>query len=72
MIDQYSGSCTSTAGARQHQPSYFYATFKLIQNFSIPEVIYFYGDPQFIKEGDFHKFFHEWGIRHIQSSPYMQ
>ena len=47
------------------------ATLELIQHFSIPEVLYSDGGPQFVKDGELDYFCEEWGIRHICSSPYM-
>ena len=46
-------------------------TVTLISHFGIPEVIYTDGGPQFLENGKFDQFCHEWGIRHILSSPYM-
>jgi hypothetical protein len=47
------------------------ATLELVQHFSILEIIYSDGGPQFVQDGDFDKFCTEWGIRHILLSPYM-
>ena len=47
------------------------ATIDLITHFSVPEIIYTDGGPQFLQDGAFDKFCQEWGIRHILSSPYM-
>ena len=47
------------------------ATIDLITHFSIPEVIYSDGGPQFLQDGEFDVFCKEWGIRHVLSSPYM-
>ena len=71
-IDQYSGyphiyACGTSAPTSKVVT----ATLELIQHFSIPEVIYSDGGPQFIQEGAFDVFCKEWGIRHILSSPYM-
>ena len=72
IIDQYSGyphvhDCGKTATTKQ----VIDATVDLIQHFSVPEVVYSDGGPQFIRDGDFDVFCREWGIRHILSSPYM-
>ena len=47
------------------------ATVEFITHFSIPEIIYSDGGPQFVPVGEFDIFCKEWGIRHILSSPYM-
>ena len=71
-VDQYSGyphihTCGSTAKTSQ----VIDATINLITHFSIPEAIYTDGGPQFLKDGQFAAFCKDWGIQHVQSSPYM-
>ena len=44
---------------------------KFISLFSVPEIIYSDGGPQFVENGKFPTFCTEWGIRHVSSSPYM-
>jgi hypothetical protein len=44
---------------------------ELIQYFSIPEVIYSDSGPQIIKDREFDKFCHKWGIHNIGLSPDM-
>ena len=71
-VDQFSGYphihvCGTTAKTEQ----VIDATIHLITHFSIPEAIYTDGGPQFLKDGKFAQFCQEWGIQHLQSSPYM-
>ena len=47
------------------------STVELITQFSVPEVIYSDGGPQFLQNGKFSDFCKEWGIKHVTSSPYM-
>ena len=47
------------------------STVELITQFSVPEVIYSDGGPQFVQNGKFSKFCKEWGIKHVTSFPYM-
>ena len=71
-VDQYSGYPHIHACGKSAPTSKIVAAvLELIQHFSIPEIIYSDGGPQFIQEGDFDTFCKEWGIRHILSSPYM-
>ena len=71
-VDQFSGyphlyDCGKTATAQQ----VIDATIHLITLFSVPEVIYSDGGPQFLENGKFNDFCKSWGIRHVTSSPYM-
>ena len=71
-VDQFSGyphiyDCGKTATAQQVIDS----TVSLITHFSVPEVIYSDGGPQFIENGKFDDFCKAWGIKHVTSSPYM-
>ena len=47
------------------------ATIEFISKFSVPEVIYSDGGPQFVENGKFDDFCKAWGIKHVTSSPYM-
>ena len=47
------------------------ATAHFISLFSIPEVIYSDGGPQFLEGGEFDTWCQEWGIKLVRSSPYM-
>ena len=47
------------------------ATAHFISLFSIPEVIYSDGGPQFLEHGEFDTWCKEWGIKLVRSSPYM-
>ena len=72
IVDQYSGyPHIHVCGKHAPTSKVIAATLELIQHFSIPEVIYSDGGPQFLQDGDFDTFCKEWGIRHILSSPYM-
>ena len=71
-IDQFSGyphifECGKTATAQQ----IIDATVGLITHFSVPEIIFSDGGPQFLENGKFDDFCKEWGINHVTSSPYM-
>ena len=71
-IDQFSNyphihECGKTATTQQ----VIDATIGLITHFSIPEVIYSDGGPQFLENGKFDDFCKTWGIRHVSSCPYM-
>ena len=71
-VDQFSGYphihvCGKTAKTEQ----VINATAELITHFSIPEAIYTDGGPQFLENGEFAAFCKNWGIQHVQSSPYM-
>ena len=70
--DQYSGyPHINDTGKTCTTKQVINATIDLITHFSIPEIIYSDGGPQFIQDGEFDVFCKEWGIRHILSSPYM-
>ena len=72
IIDQFSGyPHIAPCGKSAPTSKVITATLELIQHFSIPEIIYSDGGPQFLQEGEFDVFCREWGIRHILSSPYM-
>ena len=72
MIDQFSSyPHIDVMGNTATTQQVIDATAKLITMFSIPEVIYSDGGPQFIENGKFADFCKQWGIRHITSSPYM-
>ena len=72
IIDQYSSfphlvECGKTATTDQ----VIDAVVKLISLFSVPEIIFSDGGPQFVENGKFPAFCAEWGIHHSSSSPYM-
>ena len=70
--DQYSGYPNiSSTGKTCNTKQVISATLELITYFSIPEIIYSDGGPQFLKDGEFDQFCKEWGIKHVLSSPYM-
>ena len=72
MIDQFSSyPHIDVMGNTATTQQVIDATMKLITMFSIPEVIYSDGGPQFLENGKFADFCKQWGIRHVTSSPYM-
>ena len=72
MVDQFSSyphivECGKTATTQQ----VIDAVIDFITLFSVPEIIFSDGGPQFLENGKFPDFCTQWGIHHETSSPYM-
>ena len=70
-VDQFSGyPHINDMGNNTTTPQTIDAIVDLVTHFSVPEVIYSDGGPQFTSDL-FSEFCKKWGIRHVTSSPYM-